>query len=72
LLSISCPLLIYVFLFPKLPQGTAIKERIQERLIKAQSSDFGSLLQYDSYDSDEAKENDEDEDEDELFEDVKE
>lgn len=50
--------------------GTAIKERIQERLIKAQSSDFGSLLQYDSYDSDEAKENDEDEDE--LFEDVKE
>lgn len=55
-------------LFPKLLQGTAIKERIQERLIKAQSGDFGSLLQYDSYDSDEANEDDEDE----LFEDVKE
>lgn len=62
------PLVIYVLLFPKLPQGTAIKERIQERLIKAQSGDFGSLLQYDSYDSDEANEDDEDE----LFEDVKE
>ncbi|CAD6247917.1 unnamed protein product [Miscanthus lutarioriparius] len=48
--------------------GTAIKERIQERLIKAQSSDFSSLLQYDSYDSDEANGDDEDE----VFEDVKE
>jgi len=55
-------------LFPKLPQGTAIKERIQERLIKAQSSDFSSLLQYDSYDSDEANGDDEDK----VFEDVKE
>ncbi|PAN04264.1 hypothetical protein PAHAL_1G053300 [Panicum hallii] len=44
--------------------GTAIKERIQERL-KAQSRDFGSLLQYDSDDYEE-------EDEDEHFEDVKE
>ncbi|KAG2648839.1 choline-phosphate cytidylyltransferase 2-like [Panicum virgatum] len=42
--------------------GTAIKERIQERL-KAQSRDFGSLLQYDSDDYEE-------EDEDEHFEDV--
>ncbi|WVZ77713.1 hypothetical protein U9M48_025550 [Paspalum notatum var. saurae] len=41
--------------------GTAIKER----LIKAQSRDFGSLLQYDSYDSEE-------DEEDERFEDVKE
>ncbi|CAN6237276.1 unnamed protein product [Urochloa humidicola] len=44
--------------------GTAIKERIQERL-KAQSRDFGSLLQYDSDDYEE-------DDEDEHFEDVKE
>nr|CAB3445775.1 unnamed protein product [Digitaria exilis] len=44
--------------------GTAIKERIQERL-KAQSKDFGSLLQYDSDDYEE-------DDEEEHFEDVKE
>ncbi|XP_039802698.1 choline-phosphate cytidylyltransferase 1-like [Panicum virgatum] len=44
--------------------GTAIKERIQERL-KAQSRDFGSLLQYDSDDYEE-------EDEDEHFKNVKE
>jgi hypothetical protein len=40
-------------------QGTAIKERIQERL-QAQSRDF-SLLQYDKYDSDD---DDADDDED--------
>ncbi|OEL15754.1 Choline-phosphate cytidylyltransferase 1 [Dichanthelium oligosanthes] len=44
--------------------GTAIRERIQERL-KAQSKDFGSLLQYDDDDYEE-------DDEDEYFEDVKE
>ncbi|KAF8691207.1 hypothetical protein HU200_040327 [Digitaria exilis] len=44
--------------------GTAIKERIQERL-KAQSKDFGSLLQYDSDDYEEDVEE-------EHFEDVKE
>ncbi|GJN19115.1 hypothetical protein PR202_gb06353 [Eleusine coracana subsp. coracana] len=44
--------------------GTAIKERIQERL-KAQSRDF-SLLQYDEY------EDDDDDEEDEKFQDVKE
>jgi choline-phosphate cytidylyltransferase len=44
--------------------GTAIKERIQERL-KAQSRDFG-LLQYDEY------EGDSDDEEDEEFQDVKE
>lgn len=44
--------------FKKIPQGTAIKERIQERL-KAQSRDF-SLLQYDGEDVDEDEDDDED------------
>jgi hypothetical protein len=52
------------FCFKNFAQGTAIKERIQERL-KAQSRDFG-LLQYDEY------EYDSDDEEDEEFQDVKE
>ncbi|XP_062218319.1 choline-phosphate cytidylyltransferase 1-like [Phragmites australis] len=50
--------------------GTAIKERIQERL-KAQSRDF-SLLQYDSDEYEDYEDDDDDEDDDEKYEDVKE